>query len=662
MSAITAIYNLDGKLVSQREMQIVLDRLKHRGDDDAGVWIDGSIGFGHRMRWVTPESRHEKLPMKSAESSLVMTCDARIDNRDDLIPQLSFSGKPITEITDAEIIIRAYEKWGEECLPKLIGDFVFLIWDARRQKLICARDPMGIKHFYYYHQPGRIFAVASEPKALFGLRDIKCELNETNIGDILILNYQDKENTPYKKIKRLPANQVLTVDRDNLKIRQYWRPTKSSAKFRFRSDQDYEEEFRELFTEAVRCRLRSIHPVGTELSGGLDSSSITAVASCCLEKSGKAPLETFSAIFPAIAEIDQRIDERKFIKSVVEDNRCVPNYVEADSFSPFREIEKLQWHTDHPVGAPNVFMDWALYEAAQTKGVNVLLSGFDGDSTVSYGYEAFYYFARHGRWLGLVKNALALNKNMPARQHRFKNLVWKQGIYAALPKMIFQVWRLLHGKSATPVKSENLPFPLSYNYNLIKSGFAENLNLKKRYFDLVEKNEPQAVSDVEAHWNGLTSGLFAFALESFDKASAAFGIEPRYPFFDRRLIEFCIGLSYKQKVAQGWTRSLFRRAMSGILPPEVQWRTDKAIIGLSFKVNMVKYGRETVDESVYAVPNVLEKYIDSAVLINAYEKYKSDPSKHDGEAMFVLSSVYLSNWLRKSGVLSAPVCSEPSLN
>lgn len=646
MSAITLIYNLNDRPVNGEEMNVVLDCLKHRGIDDKGIVLNKNIGLGHRMRWTTPESLQEKLPLKSSQSSAIITCDARIDNRDELIPQLSFDKKD-HEITDSEIILKAYDKWGEDCVPRLIGDFVFAIWDEKLQKLICARDSMGIKHFYYYYKPDQLFAIASEAKALFCLPDVPRELNETHIGDILILNYQDKENTPYKDIKRLPANCVLTLQNNELKIRQYWQP-KENKSFHLRTNKQYEDEFREIFTKAVTSRLRSAFPVGSMLSGGLDSSSISCVASRFLDANDKPKLETFSAVFPTIAEMDSRIDERKYIDSVTKHINCNPNFVEADSFSPLIDMEKMQKHCDHPVGAPNVFMDWALFKSAQKKDVRVLLSGFDGDSTVSYGYEAFQTLARQGKWFQLYRNAVALNKNMPNRHHQFKKLVWNRGFKEATPEFVRQLWRVMNGRPKTIEKIKKLPSSHNFNYRSINPEFAGKQNLKNRYFDLIEKNHPENVGYVQSHWNALCNGLFAFALETFEKSAAAFNVEPRFPFFDRRLIEFCISLPAKQKIYNGWTRSIFRRAMKDILPADVQWRTDKANIGLSFKVNLLKYGSEDVEKTIYDFPEVLEKYIDIKKLSTAYHKYKSDPLKYEGEPMFIISSVYLSNWLRQT--------------
>ena len=647
MSAITVIYRLDKAPVEHEEVQRLLDCLEHRGTDDQGLHIQNNIGLGHRMRWVTPESLHEKLPLKSVESSAVITCDARVDNRDELIRQLFSSYGRIAEVTDSEIILRAYEKWGEGCAEKILGDFVFAIWDEREQKLFCARDSMGVKHFYYYYKPNVLFAIASEIKALLCLTDIPKKLNETNIGDILILNHQNKEDTPYKGIKRLPANNALSVNEGGLKIWQYWRPA-SKSKNRFRSSSDYEEQFRAIFAEAVACRLRSVYPTGSLLSGGLDSSSISCVASSYLEKTGKPPLETISAIFPSIARIDPRIDERRYINSIVQHIECNPNFVEADTFSPFEDMDKLHWHADHPVAAPNVFMDWALFKAAKQRNVRVLLSGFDGDSTVSYGYEAFSSLARQGRWWNLIRDAAALNKNMPGKHHSFKKLVWNQGFAEATPEFVRQIWRVAHGRPRELKKKPTLPSSVNYHFESVKAAFALKQDLKNRYFEAVAKTHPEDVCPSEAHWNALCSGIFAFALESFEKMAAGFEIEARFPFFDRRLIEFCISLPANQKVHKGWTRSIFRRAMNNILPFDVQWRTDKANIGLSYKINMIKYGSAQVEEALFGSSDMLEKFIDRKTLITAYSRYRTDPLKHGQEAMLIISTVYLSSWLRQS--------------
>ena len=644
MSAIGVIYNLDEKPVKSSLLEKMSGLLKHRGTDDFGLWHQDAIGLFHRMMWTTPESKLENLPAESRFGSNFITCDARIDNRGELISHLPFDRSHPDEITDSEIILAAYEKWGEMCLPRIIGDFVFAIWNAREKTLFAARDPLGVKHFYYCHQEYKLFALASEIKALFALERIPRELNEEHLGDYLVINSEDKENTFYKNIKRLPATHALSVSRKGLRIWKYWKP--ETTELRYKSDGEYHEAFREKFDAAVAARLRSMYPVGSMLSGGLDSSSIVCAASRSLKKQNKAPLHTFSAVFPTIARSDERIDERRFMDSVIEKTGCTPHFVTADDGSPFKDIEKIQWHTDHPVGAP-IYMDWEIFRAAHSSGVRIVLSGFDGDSTVSHGYEDLANFALRGWYLRLFREALALKKNMPRRSHSLKRSIWHRGIARAVSPSVYTLWRRLRGRKPADYTPSPITFPL--NFKTVNPEFRKLFALEKRIIDLREKNYPNGISPIEYHWNALTNGHFSQVLENLEKASAAFAVEPRFPFFDRRLIEFCIALPPGQRIYKGWTRSIFRHAMQEILPDDVCWRTDKSNIGASVKINMLKHSAQMLENAVFKHSHRLRKFIDIDLLKAAYSEYKANPLEKESEALLLLTNVYLINWLGQTG-------------
>lgn len=652
MSAISVIYNLDGRPADRSEIQKSLDSLRHRGDDGSEIRVEANIGLGHLMRWSTPESKLEKLPFKSRESGCVITGDIRIDNRNELIPQL-FRGKPHSGISDSEIVLSAYEKWGERMLPNLIGDYVFAIWDPNKRELLCCRDSMGVKHFYYFYRPNKSFHLASEIKGIVCHPDVPCEVNERYVGDVLILNYQSKEDTPYSGIKRLPANNAMIVNENGIRIWQYWRPHIPAYR-RPRSKSYYAERFREIFLEAVNCRMRTVGTAGALLSGGLDSSSISAAASKYLDERGSGRLETFSAVFPDIAKIDTRIDERRFIEIMNRHINAVPNLVEADSFTPLIDLDKIQWHADHAIGAPNMFMDWMLFKKANSKGMNVILSGFDGDSTVSYGYEGFEYLARRGRWIRLTRDAVALQRNMPVPRHSLKKLLWNSGFKPATPQFARLFWRILNRRPLNPVEKEELPSSLRFNYLNLNEDFKREHRLKERYFETIAKNHPDCESDAEEHWNSMSSGLFSFALETFEKTAAACSVEPRFPFFDRRLIDFSIGLPPSQRILGGWTRSIFRRAMDGLIPREIQWRTTKANIGLSFKVNLLKLSRDRIEEVVRDSSGALDAYLDKKRLLEAYDRYSDDPIGQDNDAMFLMSAIQMYNWIKNSGEICHP--------
>jgi asparagine synthase (glutamine-hydrolysing) len=645
MSGIGAIYYLDERVVDASRLARINELLRHRGQDASGAWHRGSVGLTHRMMWTTPESLLEKLPAGNISGSNSITCDARIDNRPELIRRLPLFGRDPSEITDSEIILAAYEKWGEECVPRLIGDFVFVIWNEREQTLFAARDPLGVKHFYYHYRPGKLFVLASEIKALFALDEVERELDEEHLADYLVVNSEDKESTFYKGVKRLPATHALRVERQGLRTWRYWEPPKNEL--RLKNHAEYQEAFREKFTDAVTSRLRSAYPVGSMLSGGLDSSSIVCVADRFLKAGGKMPLHTFSAIFPAIAKVDSRIDETRFMRSVIDHTNCEPHFVNVDGASPLRDTERILWHTDDPVGAP-IYMDWEIFKEAQRHGVRTVLSGIDGDSTISHGYEDFANFALRGSYLRLFREALALSRNMPRRSHSFRRSVWHRGLAKAAPPWMYALWRKLKGRKPEDYTPSPIMFPL--HLRAVNEDFRRKLDLENRIITSSGRNYPEGISPIEYHWRALTNGHFAMILENSEKAAAAVNVEPRYPFFDRRLIEFCIALPPGQRIYNGWTRSIFRHSMEGILPADVQWRPDKSNIGASLKINLLKYGFQQLEDALYKDSSLIENYVDIKSLRTAYDEYKLDPQGRDPLVLLMLTTVYLSCWLKQTGL------------
>jgi len=294
MSAVVGMFHLDRRPVEQADLERMQATVAHRGPDAQGTWSEGCAGLGHRMLWTTPESKREKLPLASDRGKLVLTADARVDNRDELAAALGLS-RPLAEITDGELILAAYERWGERCPEYLQGDFAFGIWDRRKQVLFCARDRFGVKPLYFYSSTKTV-AFSSEIKALLSVPDVPCRLNEVSVAYYLTSMFEDTASTFYLDIQRLPPAHSLTVSLQGTRLRCYW-TLDPSRELRLGSDDEYAEGFRETFMEAVRCRLRSAYPVGSLLSGGLDSSAVTCVARNLLAQDENGHLATFSAIF-----------------------------------------------------------------------------------------------------------------------------------------------------------------------------------------------------------------------------------------------------------------------------------------------------------------------------------------------------------------------------
>src|SRR5881296_3903808 len=231
VSGIAGLWRLDGRPGEPAELDGMLARLAHRGPDGTGAWREGRVALGHGMLHTTPESLREQQPLVGTRGDLVLVADARVDNRAELCSLLPAP----SDATDAELILAAYERWGEACPEHLLGDFAFAIWDGRTQRLFCARDHFGVKPFYYHHRPGRLFALASEIKGLLVLPDVPRRLNETRVADYLVPLLEDKEITFYEEIVRLPPAHHMTVSRDGVRIERYW-ALDPSREIRMKSD------------------------------------------------------------------------------------------------------------------------------------------------------------------------------------------------------------------------------------------------------------------------------------------------------------------------------------------------------------------------------------------------------------------------------------------
>jgi asparagine synthase (glutamine-hydrolysing) len=650
MSAITAIYHRDGRPVDRLVSDQMLAILAHRGSDTFATWCGGNVALGHGMFWTTPESLTETLPLSDEPTGFVVTADARIDNRDEVLDVLSLKGRP-TEIADSQLILAAYKKWGENCPEKLVGDFAFAIWDRQKQTVFCARDQLGVKPLYYFLADD-LFVLASEIKALFCVEAVPYELNENRVADHLLGIFEDKAETFYRDIFRLVPAHTMTVGRSGKRVRRYW-SLDPFIEIRLGSDQEHADAFREVFTAVVRSRLRSSYPVGSALSGGLDSSSIACTARMLIAKDHSRNLHTYSAIFPGLPEEDLvKIDERKFVDAVLALPKFEPHFVQADQLNPLGDLERVLWHQDETFLAPNLYMHWALYGAAQRDGVRVFLDGLDGDTTVSHGVDYLSELARKGKFWTLMREATELSKRSSKAYYTSRRIAWEYGIRNLFPTRIERLARKILGRHSNPVADID---------GLINASFGDRMNVAERASRLSDYARQRQQTAREAHCENIDSGLIPYTLELADKASAAFGVEARYPFFDRRLIEFCVALPANQKLKRGWTRSIMRRAMTGILPPEVQWRVSKANLSPNFRRRLLGLGKPMIEDIIINDSGVLDRYVNISALQAAYERYSAQPMRSGSDGLTVYNAVMLGWWLRMSGFArnSEPIFKRP---
>jgi asparagine synthase (glutamine-hydrolysing) len=650
VSAIAGIFHADGRPVQPPAVGRMLDAMAHRAPDGVSVWCNGNIGLGHGLLRTLPEGPLEANPL--VDGHLAITADVRLDNRDELLAALGIADR---STSDAALVLAAYRRWAEDCPSRLLGDFAFALWDAQRAILVCARDHFGVKPFNYYTGTDR-FAFASETKALLALGVSSRGVDEARMADFLASIVADSSSTFYAGILRLPPGHQLAVTPSGTRLRCYWRPQASSS----RPDGDLTAQFLELFQAAVRSRLRGTGAVGAMLSGGLDSSSIACVARRILRAEHDArSLPTFSMVSDAPSA---RI-ERQSIDAVVAQGGFAPNYVASDELAPFAEFDRILTEQEGVFLAPGLALGRPIYRLAAERGVRVLLDGHGGDEVVSHGLGRLRELASSSRWLDLWREVQGeADTNTASALRLFLLHVTHFGPSAHILRPLARArMRALHHLRHSRRQEETRP---SW------SGFI-NPDLAARTDVAARHHEQRAAlagcaSERERHLAAISSSLQAHALEVLDKEAAGAGVEARYPFWDKRLAEFCLALPSEAKLHGGWSRLILRRAMEGILPRSVQWRRDKQDFTPVLVRGMLEHHRPLLDGILSDQRGEVAGYVDLAAAYAAYRRIAERPEAASGiDVQAVWRTVALALWLRQLrntavGAAAAPPAPVPT--
>lgn len=613
MSAITGIFYRDGRNVDEKQIKKMNDRLSHRGPDGSAIWCEGSVALGHQMLHTTPESLHEKLPFE--EDGLVITADARIDNRKELSVKLEIEDKE--EVSDSYFILKAYQKWGEKCPEELLGDFAFAIWDKDKEKLFCARDHMGVKPFYYYLSD-ELFVFGTEIKVLRNFSDIPFKINYLITALYFIPNTEDLTNlTFYADIMSLPASQFLNIDQNNVDIKKYWE-LDPNLEIRMDSDENYVNKFLEIFTESVKCRLRSKFPLGFELSGGLDSSSIVGIARHLINKN----INTFSLISEDFPENDERI----FIKEIDDDDSIQSYYLLVDNISPLNDFQKILWHLEQPFISPSTALFWNLYKLMEKENIRILFTGYDGDAVISRGQNYLKELAFKLDFKRLIQEINATSKVQNIKKlDLFFNKIF-------IPSVPTNIKMFFHNQ----IKSKG--------YFILKNDeLCKILNLKE-ILKNIDYSKINPNSAKELHYRFINQGVHQHTFEFMDKITAAFNIEPRYPYFDKRLVEFSYAIPTEQKFKYGWDRLIQRRAMENLLPKQIQWRSNKLFLTPVFERNFLKYEKDFIKNLLCKKNPIINRFINSKETSSIYNRYKTkneDYSIYDAHNLWNIISLIL---------------------
>lgn len=508
------------------------DSIFHRGPDDEGFIEYKNFNVGFRRLAIIDLTKNI-YPVTNEDKEIEVVLNGEIYNYQELREILRDKNHRFKTKSDTEVIAHGYEEWGENVVQYLRGMFVIVIMDKRNNKLFIARDRVGIKPFYYTEYNNRII-FGSEIKALFTGFNVKREADHESVHKFLAYRIHDiDKNTFFKNVKRLLPGHFMSIENDgNFRIEKYWNPNFNPNFSSEKSDNEYAIEFREKFLETVDLHLISDVPVGTTLSGGLDSSGITSLASKIYkEKNSKEKLYSFSAVHPG-----ETVNEEEYIDEVVNFTGVESIKIQPELDDFWNELTTWTYFQEEPVISTAPYAYYVVMREAR-KYVTVILSGQGGDELLAGYIPYFMSYWQSGFDQGMPQKSIA-------------ELYSGRDIYL---KYVLSKLDDLFRKNERIRPLDFLNKPSDFKME----PFVHKRNLNERLFQDV------------------TSTTTPCLLRYEDKNSMANSLESRVPFYDHVMVEYIFNLPIDQKIKQGWNRYVYRNAMKDLMPEKNRLRRSK---------------------------------------------------------------------------------------
>ena len=544
MAGLAAIVRWDGAPIDERELRRVAAASAHRAAD--GIRVRASMNFAAAsLRCNTTESSDDEQPLEHTLSGLAFVFDGRLDNRPELLSRLGAGGHP--RLSDAALTLQAFLHWDTDAAAQLVGDFAFVAWDARRRRVVCARDHMGIRHLHFHASP-RLFVGATDIAQVLAHPGVPREPDAAVAADYIACDVRNTERTLYRGINRVPPGHIVVIERDRVRIERYW-SAEPKTPIRYATDREYAAHCRELLTRVVSDRMRSDRPIAAMLSGGLDSSSVVCASWRLVKTAGPRP-QPFSMVFPGHAESD----ERPYVHAVA--RHCGTSAIEVvpDAITAPALMQQASHWTSTPA-MPADELASTLYSAMRARGHRVTLTGAGGD---------FLFTGSVFQYADLLRD-----RRPVAAVRRFID-DWYAGDTGRTPLGLLHhgVWPLL----PQPIKDTLRPLArraVSY------SDRPEWLRVERtpdEEFPAEPRGGSFATEDITRH---LGSGMHAFFVECAERYAAQAGIELRHPLLDPRLVQFALDIPDDQRKRGRFTKFILREALGGDLPDAVRLRRDK---------------------------------------------------------------------------------------
>ena len=591
MSGIVGIYHLNGAPMERALLQSLLDFLSYRGPDSRECWMDGSIGLGHAMLRTTRESAGEHQPA-SLDGRFWIAADARLDGREGFIAELRRSGRVVQpSAPDSELILQAYATWGTQCVEHLRGDFTFAVWDARNKQLFCARDHFGIKPFYYVQQRD-LFLFSNTLNCVRMHPEVSGDLNDVAIGDFLLFGLNcDNATTSFRDIQRLPPAHSLSISPEGLKIGRYWMPP-TDGRIRYSKPEEYVENFQSLLQEAVADRLR-LDRVGLLLSGGMDSSSVAAVAKQVSATSARTTdIRCYTHVFGSL--IPDR--EGEYAREVAEFLGLPVKIIASDHTQLFEGWDDPGFSLAEPVENPLFadFLDSCRNISAECR---VVLSGEGPDNLLNF--QMWPYAAdlrRNGEWRRLLTEL--------ANYFWIRPFPWR-GIRTRLKRIV----------------GEDPDLPLFPEW--LNREFQKRASLKARWKELCEHPViPSAHPIVPKAHASLSLPHWTQMFEQENAGVTPYALEARYPFLDLRIVNYLLAIP---PFPWFFEKMILREAMAERIPERVRMRPKTPLQGDPVSAQLQKTGAERINRMHWSKDT--DRFIERSALAPLHGKMNAEQAR-----------------------------------
>lgn len=623
MSGIAAIIRFDGGMVEPGAIEKMTAAMDYRGPDGIRHWANGPVALGQCMLRTTAESLEEVQPLANEDESLLLVMDGWLSNWEELRSDLLTRGARLRTRSDAELVLRAYEAWGEDCPRHIDGEYAFVIWDARRQEAFVTHDHIGLKTLHY-HWDGKRLLVASDIVGILAGPDVEQKPNHARIAEYLTFNWITRGETIWEGVMRAVPAHWMRFGKAGYVSEKYWEPP-FEVSIRYKRDEDYFEHYRELFTDTVRRSSRTHRPLACDVSGGLDSSAVFAMAHELRSKGRLFAPDVKGYTYHFADAIGAKHDEIEYAREVA---RHVGK--EVKEVSPF--LPDLSWfehrsQDDQDIaGYPNGAMSIAIGGTLVDDGCRVLLNGEGGDEWLAGKPTSYAEQISDCDWQGVSRSISEDFADIGL--FRTLRILLRFGFAPSMPDGFLKVRRRIL-EALKPSDLQHAVQNASWLTNQYKEACGEHCRSRRGLDYTAISNLPQ-----RSKYMVMTDPFALVVWDQFSRQSARLGYEIRTPMYARRFIEFAFATPERIRLRGNTRKYIHIKALDGLLPDLVANRKTKAEFSVAFTRLIGEIERSMMD-----APQASKSgYLNAPGLSALFDQRRRDPT--NGMLLWHLWSIF----------------------